>query len=269
MSSIKDVRLGIIIPAYNEEKRIRRTLIEYCEFYSTLKNKKEIKDVKVLVVLNNCSDNTLEIVKKSQKEFSNLDYLDLTLGGKGYAIMEGFKEFLSKYKGDNILIGFVDADMATPPKEFYKLVKNIGYYDGIIASRYVTGSIVDPKQSFQRILASRIFNFLIRTLFLMHYKDTQCGAKLFKRKLIEKITPELKITKWAFDVNLLYLCKKTGAKVKEDATMWQDKEYSKINLKKAGTQMFFSLIRLRIVYSPFKSLIKIYDKMPSWIKIKI
>ena len=262
-------KLSIVIPAYNEEKRIRGTLESYCSFFKLKVKTKEISDFEIVVVLNNTTDRTLEITKQVKKKYSEIVIMDLRPGGKGFAITEGFKNILEKSKSDKHLIGFVDADMATPPNAFFDLVKNIKHYDGIIASRWLKQSVIKTKQTLLRRFVSRGFNILVRTMFFFNYRDTQCGAKLFKKIVIEKITPELRLTEWAFDVNLLYLCKKIKARVKEDATMWQDKEYSKINLKKAGTQMFFSLIRLRIIYSPFKSLIKIYDKMPLWIKIKI
>jgi glycosyltransferase involved in cell wall biosynthesis len=253
-------RVSIIIP----EKRIGKTLKEYISFFKEKKSIKELKDFEILVVLNACKDKTIEIVKEEQKKSKELIYLNLVPGGKGFAITEGFKDSL---KRNNDLIGFVDADMATSPKAFYDLVKNINKADGLIASRYIHGAEVRPKQSFQRIIASRTFNFLIRCLFMFKYRDTQCGAKVFKRRVIEKITPELKITQWAFDVNLIYLCKRKGFKIEEFPTKWQDKEYSKINLMNAGPQMASAVVRLRLFYSPFRFMIKAYDLLPERIKL--
>lgn len=252
------MKLSIIIPAYNEEKRIGRILEAYCKFF---REKKEI--IEILVVLNACEDNTLNVVKEFQKKFKEIKFLDFEQGGKGFAIIEGFKEAL---KNDFELIGFVDADMATPPEAFYDLVKNIGNYGGIIASRWIKGAKI-YRQTFKRKVLSRGFNFIVRSLFLIPYRDTQCGAKLFKRKVIEKITSDLTITQWAFDVNLLFLCKRNSFKIKEIPTIWEDKEESKINIKKAPFQMFSGVVRLRIIYSLFKKSIKIYDKLPEKIKI--
>lgn len=258
-------KISIIIPAYNEEKRIGKTLESYKVFFKEKKRKKEIKDFEIIVVINNTTDNTEEIVKKYLKTNKELNYLNFKRGGKGFAVIEGFKKAL---KRNFELIGFVDADMATGPEDFYDLVKNIEDYDGIIASRYLKGAVVKPKQSMQRIIASRIFNLLIKTLFLIHYKDTQCGAKLFKRKTIEAVIDDLIITKWAFDVDLLYQLKKKGFKIKEFPTIWSDKEYSKINFKKAGPKMVLAVIRLRLLNSPFKGIIKIYDKINDLLKSK-
>jgi glycosyltransferase involved in cell wall biosynthesis len=257
------MKVSIIIPAYNEEKRIGKTLEEYSEFFNNLKTI-GILDYEILIVINNTKDRTEEIVKVFQRENKNIRYLNLKMGGKGLAIIEGFKDSLSR---KNDLIGFVDADMATPPNAYYDLIKNISNSDGIIASRYIKNSIVSPKQSIQRIIVSRIFNFMIRSLFLFPYADTQCGAKLFKRESIKKIIKNLGLTQWAFDVDLLYQAKIARLAVTEFPTIWADKEYSKINFIKAGPRMVLSSIRLRIMYSPFRRLIKLYLLMPKWIRI--
>jgi len=256
-------KVSIIIPAYNEEKRIGNTLKSYGNFFNKLKRDKKL-DYELLIVINNTKDNTENIVKQHQKINKNIKFINFKQGGKGFAIIEGFKDALKK---KNNLIGFVDADMATSPDAFYDLIKNINGFDGIIASRYIKGSKVNPKQSLARIFVSRMFNFLIRSLFLMPFADTQCGAKLFKRKTIENITYELGMTQWAFDVELLYLIRKAGFNIKEHPTTWADKEYSKINFMKAGPRMALSIIRLRLINSIFEPLLrplKIIAKFGDW-----
>lgn len=247
------IRLGIIIPAYNEERIIRQTLEEYYGFFIKKKQEKEIDDFEIIVILNACKDNTLRIVMEFQEKFKEIRFLDFEQGGKGFAVTEGFKDALTR---NNDLIGFVDADLATSPEAFYNLVMKIGNYDGIIASRWLKGSIIKTKQPFLRRITSRGFNFLTRSFFLFHYKDTQCGAKLFKKKVIEEITPKLNLANWAFDVNLLYLCKKNKFKIKETPTVWKDQINSKINLMKTPIQMFLGIVRLRLIYSFFEPILR-------------
>lgn len=242
----------IVIPAWNEEKRIGRTLEEYGKFYKKVTEKAEI-----LVVINNTQDRTEEVVREYMKKFSNIRFLNFKRGGKGFAIIEGFKYALEK-KFD--LIGFVDADCSTSADSFYDLVKKIGDSEGIIASRYLPGAVIKPKQPFSRIIASRIFNFLVRSLFFFNFRDTQCGAKLFTKKSLEKVIDRLKITLWAFDVDILYNMKKEGFSVKEIPTTWKDSEESKINLKKASIQMFFAVIQLRLMRSRTKRLLSPLSK---------
>src|SRR3989338_9068086 len=148
----------IVIPAYNEEKRIGKTLETYSTYFESLRKEKKI-DYEILVVINNTKDRTEEIVKRYIKMNSRIRYLNLKPSGKGFAIIEGFKDAL---KRDNDLIGFVDADMATSPEEYWKLIKNIGDYDGVIASRGLKYSMV--KASLYRKLTNRGFNTVVRLL---------------------------------------------------------------------------------------------------------
>lgn len=250
------MRLSIIIPAYNEEKRIEEKLAVYSKYLSNLMKEKKI-DYEILVVINATKDKTLEIVKRFSKSNSNIRYLNLEKGGKGYAIIEGFKDAL---KRKNDFIGFVDADLATSPEAYYNLLTSTKDADGVIASRYLKSSVVDPKPTIQRIFASRIYNFLLRLLFSLPYRDTQCGAKIFRRAVLEKIIPSLTITQWAIDIDLIYNARKAGFKIKEAPTVWSDRAYSTINFMQAGPWMALAAVRLRLINSPLNFIVKIYDK---------
>jgi glycosyltransferase involved in cell wall biosynthesis len=252
----------IIIPAYNEEKRIGKTLQEYCEFF-----RNQNQEFEILVVLNACKDNTLEIVKTKQKQFKEIKYLNFKRGGKGFAVTEGFKDAI---KRKNDLIGFVDADSSTSPKAFYDLVGKKNDFDGVIASRYIKGAVVSPKQTIKRRIISRLGNFIIRSLFFINSRDTQCGAKLFKKKVIENIVKEIKLSEWVFDVDILYLCKRKGYKIKDIPTVWEDMAGSKLNIKEAGIKSLLGVIQLRIIYSPFRKILKPFKKIIGdlWRKIK-
>jgi glycosyltransferase involved in cell wall biosynthesis len=246
------IKTAIVMPAYNEEKRIGRTLEEFGKFFSKRKKEKDV-DYRIIIVINDTADRTEEIVKKYSKKHREIKYLNFKQGGKGFAVIEGFKEAL---KSNYDLIGFVDADLSTSPEAFYDLIKNIKDYDGIIASRYVKGAVVKTKQSLSRIVVSRLGNFLIRSFFFLPYRDTQCGAKLFKRKVIERVLPKLRLTQWAFDINLIYAARREGFKVKEHPTVWKDAEASHLNLKTTGIQVLLSIIQLRIINSPLHKLLK-------------
>jgi len=252
-------RLSIIIPAHNEAERIGKTLEAYGNFFRKIKNDKII-DFEIIVVINNTTDKTNEIVKKYKNLFKEITYLDFKEGGKGFAIIEGFKDAL---KRDNDLIGFVDADMATSPESFYDLVKEIKDCEGVIASRAIKGA--DAKFTFKRKITHKGFNFIARSFFFFPYKDTQCGAKLFRRKTVREIHKNLKLTKWAFDINLLYLCKKKKLKIKEIPTVWEDKEGSKIaSMLKISLQMFLGVLRLRIIMSPIEPLARQVRFIARW-----
>ena len=239
---------SIIIPAYNEEKRIKKTLKAYGDYFEQ-KKKEKILEYEILVVINNTKDKTEEVIKKIQIKNKRIKYLNFKKGGKGFAITEGFKDALKK---NFDIIGFVDADFATEPEDFYELVKGIKIFDGTIASRWIKGSIVKTKQTILRRILSRGFNLIVRGLFLFPYGDTQCGAKVFRKEAIKSIIHDLRLTEWAFDINLLYLLRKKGFRVKEIPTIWEDKLNSNIDLAKTPIQMFLSVFRLRIINSPFE-----------------
>ena len=249
------VKLSIIIPAYNEEKRLEKTVKDYINYFRDY-------IYELIIIPNGCKDKTEEITENLSKRYSQIKYKTIKEAlGKGEALKEGF----SVAQGD--LIGFVDADNSTKPKDFEDLIKNIKKDDCIIASRYIEGSIVKSKQKITRIIASRVFNILVRILFGLKIHDTQCGAKLFKKIAIKDILPKLDVTRWAFDVDLLLQLKKQKYKIKEYPTKWEDSPGSVLKMNKAIPEMFLSLTRLRLINSKFRFIIDIYDSLPESIKI--
>ncbi len=253
------MKLSLIIPAHNEEKRIGRTLDVYGAYFRNLKKSKKI-DFEILVVLNACSDRTDLVVKKHS--FKEVRVLNFERGGKGFAVMEGFKDVL---KRNNDLIGFVDADLATPPQSMYEVFRALENADVAIASRAHPDSKI--QSSLIRKITSRGFNTLVRALLLLPYRDTQCGAKAFSYKALKTIFPELAAVEWTFDIDLLYKARKNGFSIVEVPTTWTDQKGSKLNLKRVPLQMFASVLRFRLLNSPLKSLIKIYDRLPESVKI--
>ena len=239
--------LSIIIPAYNEEERITKTLNSYLDY---LKGKINFE---IIVIINGCTDNTLEVVKKIAQKNKEIKYVDIgKVASKGIAVTEGFK------LADSELIGFVDADLATPPNAFYDLVKNIENYDAVIASRWMKNSKINKSQPLTRIIAGRSFNILVNLLFNLKLKDTQCGAKLFKKTALKDILADIGKTRWAFDVDVLYLLKRKNYKTKEIPTEWSEPGGSHVKIKTV-IEMFLSIVRLRLIYSPFKFIVSIYN----------
>ncbi len=245
------MKISIIVPAYNEEKRIGKTLKAYTEFFDNV-SKKERFRYEILVVINNTRDRTEDVVRNFQKKNPHVRFLNLKHRGKGLAITEGFKDAL---KLDANLLGFVDADMATPPESFYDLVTSIKGYDGAIANRYDAKSKIHPAFTARRAIIAVGFNIFVRGLFFLNYRDTQCGAKIFTRHAIEKIIPHLTIAQWAYDIDLLYLAKREGFRIYSCPTVWYDVEGSKIDLIGTSANMFFAVGQLRILHSPFVRLL--------------
>lgn len=216
------MKISLIIPAYNEEKNISGTLEKYDDFFE----KKFGRDYEIIIVPNNCTDNTLEIVKNFYKGHKQIKILNLQYyTGKGGAVMKGFEIAKGEY------VGFVDADISTNPENFFKLYKNKGNFDGIIASRRINGAIIKPKRKLNRELSSYLFNKLVNLLFDLKFKDTQCGAKLFKKETITILLKNYTEKGWIFDVDLLCLCKKNKLKILECPIHWKELKSSKLTFK--------------------------------------
>ncbi len=246
MLTSQSTKLSIIIPAYNEEYRIGSTLRAYLKFFAG----KYGSCFEVIVVLNGCLDNTLTVVEKFKKQFKQIKILDFKEKiGKGGAIIEGLKFSQGQ------LIGYTDADNSTSPEMFYRLVnilELIPSIDCAIGSRNVPGSIVTGKTKSREIL-SRGFNFGVNVLFRLGIKDTQCGAKISRKKVLKEALPQLMIADMAFDINYLVDIRRKKGNIIEIPITWEDNLDSKINNKlKTSVGMALSVVRLRILYSPFK-----------------
>jgi len=249
-----DVRmnLSLIIPAHNEEARIGPMLDAYLPFFT----QRYGDDTEFIVVVNGSTDDTAGVVGEYGERFSQLRCIvEPQAIGKGGALILGFQEA----RGD--LVGFVDADGSTPPAAFQNLIDVIGDADVAVASRWCRGAIVSPPQPLTRRIASRVFNVLTRLLFGLRLTDTQCGAKVMKRDALAPVLDKLGITRWAFDVDLLFQMQRAGRKIVEVPTEWHDIAGSKIDILPASTEMAVALVRLRLLYSPLRWIVGLYDKL--------
>jgi len=245
------MQLSIVIPAYNEENRIKTMLDVYLPYFI----EKYGEDVELIVVVNGSTDNTEKIVSRIQERYLQVKLIvDLNPIGKGGALVLGFREA----KGH--LIGFVDADGATPPAAFQSLVENIGDAGCIIASRWMKSSIVSPPQPLMRRVSSRCFNLMVRMLFGFRITDTQCGAKLLTRDAIDAVLPQLGVTKWGFDVDMLFHVRDCGFSIQEIPTEWHDVAGSRVDLSSTSINMALEMIRLRLEYSPFNFIVNNFKR---------
>jgi glycosyltransferase involved in cell wall biosynthesis len=254
--------LLLLIPAYNEEQRIEPVLREYARFFREHYSGR----FQTVVVLNGCVDNTLGVVERVAAEYPEIGALNFPAPiGKGGALIEGLR---LAPKTD--LIGYVDADGATAPRAFLDLVQQCGEgVDCAIGSRWLPGSVLHQAQSQQRRIFSRIFHVLVQLLFRMHIVDTQCGAKVMRRQAVERIHSALRIADVAFDINLLYALKRNGFVIREVPTEWTDKLGSKIKLNRGALGILLSVIRLRLVYSPFYNWLRPLRPLEGWIYRKL
>jgi len=258
---VTEPSLLLLVPAYNEERRIEPVLRDYARYFQEHYRGK----FQLVVVLNGCRDNTYSVVQRvaadypaiSAKEFSDPI-------GKGGALIEGLK--LAPLAD---LIGYVDADGATPPHAFHDLVKRAGEADCVIGSRWLPGAVLHVEQSGNRRFASRVFHLIVEILFRMHILDTQCGAKVMSRQAVDRVHSTLRIADMAFDINLLYSLKRAGFKIIEVPTEWTDKIGSKVTLFRTSLVMFLSVFRIWLIYQPFYPLLRPLRPLEGWIYRKL
>jgi glycosyltransferase involved in cell wall biosynthesis len=235
--------LLLLVPAYNEERRIEPVLRSYAQYFK----EHHYGKFQLVVVLNGCTDNTIGVVRGVGAEYPAVSALEFSEPiGKGGALIEGLK--LAPLAD---VIGYVDADGATPPHAFHELVRRINQADCIIGSRWLPGAVLHVEQSSRRQFASRAFHLIVQVLFRMNIRDTQCGAKLMRREAVEKVHSSLRIADMAFDINLLYSLHRAGFSILEVPTEWTDKIGSKVTMFSTSLVMFLSAVRIRLIYSPW------------------
>lgn len=236
--------LSIIIPAYNEAEYIGTKLDQYLATFSN--------DVEFLVVPNGCTDQTAAIAQAYAVKHENVRVYVITEAvGKATAVRAGWE----RARGD--WVAFLDADGSTSAEEFQRIFQSRGNADGVIASRWAPGAIVENRSGLRK-LASYIFAFLVKLLFWMPYRDTQCGAKIFRRELVQRILPHMRVNNIAFDVELLLLCRRAKARIVEYPTHWVDRSDSVIigsplKLIRSAIVMLSTLLVLRFRFSIFHS----------------
>lgn len=226
--------ISIIVPAYNEEKRIKAMLDLYAEYFF-----RRYPDCEFLIVCDG-NDSTAAIVKSMSKVYSGIRLLEYKKRlGKGGGILEGFKEA----KGD--IIAFVDADESVSPSDLEKIIHALKTADCAIGSRRVPGSRITRRQQFKRESISRAFNLMVNLVFHLNIRDTQCGAKAFRKEAVLQVMPEIMLKGFEFDVELLWRMKGKGFSVIEVPIEWRHSEHSRFSLKHAP-RMFMNLMRIRL-----------------------
>jgi len=229
--------ISIVIPAYNEAKRLKSflsRLISYCKIQKRI--------YEIIVVDDGSSDNTFEVSESFRQEFSNLHTIKIKGNrGKGYAVKAGF------LKATGNLRLFLDADGSVGPEE---IERNIRYildegYDIFIGSRVLK----DEKQSLDirwyRKIIGTIFNFLVQAFLFKKIKDTQCGFKIFKKDVVVPLFSRSYLEGFGFDIEILYLAYKMGYRVKEAPVSWHHAKGSKIDLFTDSVKMFFNILQVR------------------------
>lgn len=217
--------LSIIIPIYNEEKDLERSIKNFSNYLAGQNYNYEI-----IIVNDGSTDGTGKIVAELIGRIKNLRLINLPINqGKGFAVKNGM---LVAY-GDYRL--FIDADGSTAIEHIDKIwpLFNKGI-DIIIGSRNkkdTPGAIVGTRQPYWKIFLGKCGNFLTRLLLVPNIYDTQCGFKTFTKKATEDIFPKLKINRWMFDVEILALARRLNYKIGKIPVYWTNSAFSRVGTR--------------------------------------
>lgn len=236
-------RLIIIIPAYNEASRIIDSLTAIGLYIE-----KQDYSCKVLVVDDGSTDSTLSICRKFAQKHPWMQIISYTRNkGKGHAVRVGILHSTA----DFYLI--CDADLATPIEEldgFWRYIDEGA--DIVIASRPIKGSHLMKRQPFYREMAGRALNHVIRILAVQGIADTQCGFKLFRGNVAQKIFSKCEIDGWSFDIEVLFIAQRYEFRIKEAAVHWYHRPGSKIRFFRDGIRMLRDISRIRKLHQRLK-----------------
>jgi len=231
-------RYSIVVPAYNEAERLVPSLNRMLAYLEEAKWSAEI-----IVVNDGSRDRTAAVVK----EFASRNPIVRLVEnpgnrGKGYSVRHG----MMSASGQFLL--FTDADLSSPIEEAPKLFAPIesGAADVTIGSRYLQSELQTRKQPVHRRMLGRAFNVALRLILGLSYVDTQCGFKAFSRNAVNEVFPNMKIERWGFDPEILFLAKRYGLRVTEVPVSWAHDHRSKINPIRDGARMFWELMRVRL-----------------------
>lgn len=228
--------LSIVIPAFNEEKRLPATLASYCSYLDSCNY-----DYEILIVDDGSTDNTSRVTEEIAHANPRLHLLQIAKNhGKGYAVMSGVFEA----RGELVL--FCDADGSTPISELPRLLKQLPEHDLAIGSRAINSPETHIETLWYRKFLGRVFNTLVNILILPGIQDTQCGFKLFKREVAKDIFRRLTAERFSFDVELLFIARKLGYSIAEVPINWNNVPGSKVNLVWDSLRMLRDIFRFRL-----------------------
>jgi dolichyl-phosphate beta-glucosyltransferase len=229
-------KLSVVIPAYNEQSRIKKTLLAVSEFL-----KKQPYGYEILVVNDGSKDQTAAVVLGLEPSIPNLRLIDNQQNhGKGWVTKQGMLEA----SGDVRL--FMDADNSTKVDEVSNfLVFFEQGYDVVIGSRRIQGAVIAVHQSAFRDFLGGVFRFIVRTLVPVGVTDSQCGFKAFSARAAQSIFPKQTIFRWAFDVEILALARKDKFKIKELPITWVNDSESHVKLS-GMIEMLLEVMRVRL-----------------------
>ena len=230
--------ITIVIPAYNEERRLPATLSAVLAHL----REREWRFAEVLVVDDGSTDATVGVAEEFCRSHPAVRLLKNPGNrGKGYSVRHGMLEA----KGDWAL--FSDADLSAPIEEMDKLVEAAEGRGAAVAigSRALDRSLIAVHQSFFRESAGRVFNLLMQLLTGLRFQDTQCGFKLFEAGAAREVFRRQRLERFGFDAEVLFIARRLGYLTVEVPVRWSHSEGTKVSMFRDSLNMFLDLLRVR------------------------
>jgi dolichyl-phosphate beta-glucosyltransferase len=232
--------LSIVVPAFNEEKRLPGTLERIIDWATAA----SVPLTELMVVDDGSSDGTAALVESFHARHACVRLLrNPGNRGKGYAVRHGMLEA----RGEWML--YSDADLSTPIEDFDKLYRATAEAQAAVAigSRALDRSLVTVRQSAFREYSGRFFNLAMRAVTGLRLDDTQCGFKLYRADAAQRIFARQKLDGFSFDVEDLYIAKQLGFKTVEVPVRWRNVEGTKVSLA-SGLKSFSDLVKIRLLH---------------------
>jgi dolichyl-phosphate beta-glucosyltransferase len=232
-------KISILIPAYQESERIGGSLCLILSFIE-----KEKLDAEIIVVDDGSKDNTSEVARLACAEFPNIPTQVIRYEenrGKGFAVKTG----LLAASGEIAL--FSDADLSTPIEELYKLVlpiQNDGF-DVTFGSRALDRKLIGNRQPWRREQGGKVFNLIVRLATKLPFWDTQCGFKAFRMSKFLPLIDLMKIDRFGFDVEFLFVANLAKLKLKEIPVVWNHCDGTTISVFRDSFRMFIEVNQIR------------------------
>lgn len=226
--------LSIVIPAHNEEQRLRPSLEKIDSFL-----KEQSYTSEVIVIENGSTDATLSVAYAAVEEMPGLKVLQVEGRGKGLAVKHGMLAALGEYRF------MCDADLSMPIEQVNRfLPPQLGSVDIAIGSREIPGAHRYEEPAYRHFIG-RIFNTLVRWLVLPGLQDTQCGFKCFSAKVVEDVFPMQTLGGMSFDAEVLFIARKRGYVIQEIPIDWIFNPDSRVRLIQDSLKMAFDLLAIR------------------------
>jgi len=227
--------LSVIIPVYNEEKRLKDSLTRTMEYLKSQPYKSEI-----IVVDDGSEDASVRMTRECLGSFPHKVLENDVNRGKGYAVRQGM------LAGEGEYLLFTDADLSTPIEEVKLFLEHLqNGYDCVIGSRGLETSNVEVPQGMIRESMGRVFNFFAVIFSFRGIRDSQCGFKCFKRNVAMEIFARQKLHGFSFDAEILYLAQKMKYKILEAPVTWRNSANSRVRMFSDPPKMFWDLFRIR------------------------